>query len=53
VKKRLIKKKVKQMNNKDLNECVAYETNRHWRFYAEKEFDKRIETHNESYQSRN
>ncbi|WP_415818418.1 hypothetical protein [Mesobacillus thioparans] len=41
MKKRLIKKKVKRMNDNEICEHVAYGS-RHWKHFAEKEFDKRL-----------
>jgi hypothetical protein len=40
LKKRLIKKKVKALSDKELNECVSYGKG-YWRIFSEKEFDKR------------
>lgn len=43
MKKRLIKKKVKQWSNGTLFEFVAYSENNRWGYFAEKEFYKRLE----------
>ena len=49
MRKRLIKKKIKQMSNRELNDCIVYETNWKWRFFAGKEFHKRTESNAEDF----